>query len=107
MVVEVPTTNAHDAAMEEASGPRTVTLCGVELTLRSPCPMGAFSVFAARQQDPNPMVASSSWPRLVRAWIVPEDHGKVDAMFESVESMDEFANVEGPKLVEAATARPT
>lgn len=105
--MEVPTTNAHDAAMEEASGPRTVVLCGHQFTLRSPCPMGAFSVFAARQQDQNPVVASSSWPRLLKAWIVPEDHAAVDTMLESVESMDDFANIEGPKLVEAATARPT
>lgn len=102
----VTAASAAIAEVEEAPAP-TVTVGGATFTLRSPCPMGALAVFAARLSDKNPLVQASALVRLMRAWVVPEQHDQIDTMMESVETLDEFMLTELPRLVEAGTARPT
>lgn len=110
VVTPVPTTTptAVQAALAEAEGVApTVVVEGVLLTLRSPVPMGALSVFAARLQDPNPLVQASAYVRFMKAWVVPEQHGLVDVAVESVVDMEAFATDTITRFVEAGTARPT
>ena len=96
------------AALDELEvTPRTVVLHGHTLTLRSPCPQGALSVFAIRLVDKTPIVQATAVMRLLRAWTVPECHDDVDAMMEEVLDLEDFQENHLPAFVEAALARPT
>lgn len=108
-MTDVPTSADIAAVIAEAEGEvRTIDLRGHTFTFRSPVPMGALAVFAARVKDSaDPMAQAAAVPRFLKAWIVPEDHDDIEAMMEQVIDLDAFIRTDVTRFVEAAVARPT
>lgn len=105
-VAATGTPGEHDAPLE-ADGPLKVTLCGQEFTAKDKRPIGAFSVFCARVKTPDPVTQAGAPLMLLKAWIIPEDHNRLDTALESVEDLEEWMQGEFAQAMTELVDRPS
>lgn len=94
-------------AAEATGGTRTITVAGATVRLVAQPPAGALLVFVRRLQSKDPMEQIAAIVRLFESWVEPDDHDQLYTAIERIVDIGEFMEIELPKLVETATARPT
>jgi len=98
------------AAYEEADttpAPLTVTIAGETFTARPVRPLGAFTVFCVRVRSSDGVTQGAAPLKLLMAYIVEEDHGRLLDVMETVDDLEAFMAADFAKALEVLVQRPT